>query len=450
MNKSLFLEFIEKYFRLVVGKISEKFNGKSQEQPLLHKTMLTEEYSADLNWGATELNHSIVAADVVALDSSLPLKRRDKLNAASGKLPKIGVKYRKGEKAISDINVMIARGTDEATIASKIFDDTTKVVRAIEVRKEIMFLQALSTGQVLATDIDNNGTGIRADFGYKEENIFHAKVVAWGNRGYTPQDDVQQLFDKANEDSNVINHVYISKKYFDLFRTSEQGKLLAASFSNQVVTDVALLPVPSRSKFLEALSDEYGATFHVVDSVFKIEKADGTYEPIRPWEEANIVGVPEQVVGRLVYGTLAEETNPVTGVTYQKSGSHILVSKYSKNDPLEEFTAGQALAIPVIDGADSIYVLHADAPKPAILTVSPTDLTFTASDQTKKIDIHYDGDTDSLRVQSSVDWATVTLGGDKVSVKVTANDGEGAVVRSGRIIVSDGNTNISVNITQNA
>lgn len=78
MYPSLFIEFIDKYFRLVIGKITEKINGKKAEEQLLHKTMLTEEYSADLTWGSTELSTSIVAADVVAMDSSLPLKKRDK------------------------------------------------------------------------------------------------------------------------------------------------------------------------------------------------------------------------------------------------------------------------------------------------------------------------------------------------------------------------------------
>ena len=51
MNPSLFIEYIDKYFRLVIGKITEKINGKKTEEQLLHKTMLTEEYSADLTWG---------------------------------------------------------------------------------------------------------------------------------------------------------------------------------------------------------------------------------------------------------------------------------------------------------------------------------------------------------------------------------------------------------------
>ena len=53
MNPSLFIEYIDKYFRLVIGKITEKINGKKTEEQLLHKTMLTEEYSADLTWGST-------------------------------------------------------------------------------------------------------------------------------------------------------------------------------------------------------------------------------------------------------------------------------------------------------------------------------------------------------------------------------------------------------------
>lgn len=360
MKASLFLEYVEKYFTKVVGLITEKNNDQTKEQPFLHETMLVEEYSPDLNWGSEEINNSVVAADVVSLESSLPLKSRAAISTATGKIPKIGMKMRKGEKQISDINVMIARGAKESIIAAKIFDDVKKGEKGVKVRKEILFLQGFSTGVALAVDTDNNGTGVRATFGYKDENTFAATKAAWGEAKATPQDDVQQLFDKANVDGNSIEHVYLSKKYFDLFRHSEQGKLLAANFRNVVVTDKALLAPASRSAFLDALEDEYGAKFHIIDSSFRVEKPDGTMEAIKPWAEANIVATPTDVVGRLVYGTLAEETNPVEGVKYEKVGTHTLISKYSKVDPLEEFTAAQALCIPVIDGADGIYLLTAD------------------------------------------------------------------------------------------
>ncbi len=363
---SLFPEFVEKYFGRVIGKITEKYNGEKTKQTLLYKTMLTEEYSADLSWGATELNNVIVAADVVAMDASIPLKKRGSLANASGKLSKIALKYRKGEKDISDLNVAIARGTDEATIAAKVLNDVPRVIDGADARVEMMFEQALSSGTMLVEDSENDGTGVRVDF-YKEENQFNNIGAKWDGNATTstPQDDVQQLFDKAAEDGNSIGLVLLSKKYFNLFRKSKQGKELAASYQGRIFTASTILPVPGRQLFFDALQDEYGVEFRVVDSTFKVQKHDGTEASVRPWEEANIVAIPTEKVGRLVYGTLAEETNPVDGVSYEKSGSWLLISKYSNNDPLEEFTSGQALCIPVIDGADSIYLLNADYTAPA-------------------------------------------------------------------------------------
>ncbi len=358
---TLFPDFVERYFGQVVGKITEKYNDEAKKQTLLYKSMLMEEYSADLSWGSTEINNVILAADVVAMDSSIPLKKRGSLSTASGKLSKIALKFRKGEKDISDLNVAMARGTNEATIAAKVLNDVPRVIDGTDARIEMMFEQALSTGTMLVEDSENNGTGVRVEF-YKATNQFNNVGVKWdGNpTTATPQDDVQQLFTKADKDGNKIGLVLMSKKYFDLFRKSKQGKELAATYQGRTFTASTVLPMPGRQLFLDALQDEFGAEFRVVNSSFRVQKNDGTEVSVMPWAEANIVALPTEKVGRLVYGTLAEETNPVEGVSYQKSGSFLLVSKYSSTDPLEEFTAGQALCLPVIDGADGIYLLNAN------------------------------------------------------------------------------------------
>ena len=449
MDESLFLEFVAKYFPAVVGKITEKINDKKTEETLLHKTMLTEEYSADLTWGSTELGTAIVAADVVALDSSLPLKKRDKITTAIGTIPKLGMKFRKGEKDISDINVMIARGANEATVVSKIFSDAPKVIKGIDMRKEIMFQAALSTGVTLIEDdTDKNvGTGIRVAFGYKAANTFHAKTAKWSESTATPQDDVQQMFDKAEEDGNTIGLVLMTKKYFNYFRNSTQGKRLAARFLNQNYDANTILSVPSKQTFIDALADEYGCSFKVVNSSFRVEKPNGDRVTVKPWEEGNIVGVPSKIVGRLVYGTLAEETNPVNCVNYEKSGTHILISKYSKNDPLEEFTAGQALCFPVIDGVDGIYILHADGT--GVVSVTPTTLSFAASANTtgKKVTVHADT-TFSAAVPQADSWVTLVTSGEEVTVKVSANVG---AERTSTLTITDANSNTAtVAITQAA
>lgn len=445
MNASLFTEIVDKYFKLVVGRIVEKFNGKKEEQTLLHKTMLTEEYSADLTWGSTEINHSIVAADVVSLDSSLPLKSRGTISHATGKLPKLGVKYRKGEEDITNINIMSARGTDEATVAAKIFDDSAKCIKSMDVRKEIMFLQGLSTGMTLIPSNETDGTGVRVKFGYKEENTFHAKTAAWGETGYDPIEDIRQMFDKAGEDSNTINLVLISKKYFNLIRASESGKKLVADYRGQVVVSTANLSQPGREAMLEALADEFGATFRIVDSTFKLEEHDGSTTPIRPWVDANIVGVPEETVGRLVYGTLAEETNPVANVAYQKAGTHVLLSKYSKTDPLEEFTAAQALCLPVIDGADSIYILHANDTD-TVISVDDSTMSFEVAGGQQTTAVHYEGEISDVTLASSQTWARANRRGNTITVTVEANSS--AQQRTASITVSASGQSATIVLTQ--
>ncbi len=442
MNTSLFLEIVEKFFKAVVGKITEKFNGSKKEPTLLHKTMLTEEYSADLTWGATELQHSVVAADVVALDSPLPLKSRGSFSNATGKLPKLGVKFRKGEKDISDINVMRARGVDEATIAAKIFDDAPKVVKSMDVRKEIMFQQGLSTGQTLVEDDENNtGTGIRVTFGYKAENIFHAIKAAWGEEGYDPIEDIRQMFDKAEADSNTITIVLISRSYLNLIRSSMSGKQLVADFQGRVYVSTDFLPQPSRKAILEALADEFGAEFRIVEGSFRIEHRDGSFETVKPWAEANIVGIPSENVGRLVYGTLAEETNPVAGVTYEKSGSHVLLSKYSKTDPLEEFTAGQAICLTVIDGADSIYLLHADGTKVLSVDKPVVEMGNEANSTGIKVKVHAEN-AYTVSQTASTSWLTPTKSADgkTITLTVTANGTGSARTSTVTLTDSEGNT----------
>lgn len=460
MNTSLFSEIVGKFFALVIGAITERFNDAAKEPALLNKTMLREEYSADLRWGSTTLNNSIVAADVVALNSSLPLKSRGKLDNAQGTVPKIAVKFRKDEKQITDINILIARGSDEKLVASKLFDDAVASVKSIEVRKEILFEEALSTGQVLVSDgsdtnTDNDGTGVRADFGYLDKNKFKALVAPWGTKVARPLDDVRQMFDEAQADGNVIRYVLISLKYFNYLRNSNQSKLLTATFEGQVITSIALLPTPSRRAFLEALKDEFGAEFRIVDSVFKVENPDGTTKNVRPWVEANVVGIPEEVVGRLVYGTLAEETNPVAAVEYQKAGTHILVSKYSSTDPLQEYTAGQSLCMPVIDGGNSIYLLQADEVKEGAITVEGEGLvdgTLSVAKEASKntLTLNYTGDADLLSVESSETWCKVKKGEGTLVISVTANSETSAPAREATVTITDGYNTVEITVEQAA
>lgn len=361
MQTSMFGSFITKFFGSVVGKLTELYNGKKTESPYLYERMLDEEYSADLTWNTSELNNSVVAADVVSMDSSLPLKKRGTIRTASGDIPKLGIKKQMREKAISDVAVMQAKGVQAADIASKILNNVPNVIKGIKIRLEIMFEQALSTGLVLVANETNDGTGVRADFGYKEAHKFKADVD-WKTTGTAkPLTDLHKMFDQADADGDTIAKVMLSKQYFDFARKTFEVRELVATSLKQTIVDASYLPTPTRKATLDALEEEFGCVFEIVNGSFVTEDEAGKKTTVKPWEQGNVVGITSDKVGRLVHGTLAEDMRRVAGVAYEKSG-FILVSQYSHNEPsLAEFTAAQALAMPVIDNGGSVYVLDATA-----------------------------------------------------------------------------------------
>lgn len=352
MNASLFVEFVSKWFKAIVGKVTEKINADSGKY--LFKTMLRKEVSPDLRWDSTVVSRSVVAADVVAMDSELPLKKRDALSTASGTIPKIGMKMFKSEKLISDINIMRARGQKEADIVAKIFDDVARVIGGVFERLEFMFLRGLSTGVMLVQDSENVGVGVRVDFGYLAENQFGVKANWNDISSSLPITDIDAVLDKAKADGCTITTIALDKASFNRLRSSKQAKELYGARLG--IAGSSLIPSPS--VFTDIFKDEYGINLLVVDRTVYHEK-DGKRVPVKPFAENTLVFLSDDIVGSLVYGEVPEATSPVSGVEYQNS-DFILVSKYSKNDPLREFTSSQAMALPVIENVNSIYLLKTD------------------------------------------------------------------------------------------
>lgn len=371
MKKSLFIELVEKWFKPIAGKITETINGKKEEPTYLHEQMLQREYSADLKWDSASIDGAIVAADIVAMDSELPVKSRDSLGKASGDIPKLGMKLFKGEKLITDMQIMSARGANEAQIVAKLFSDAPRCAKGVKERNEEMFLQGLQTGVILIEDEENVGTAIRADYGYLPRNKFGV-TVKWGETGYTPLSNIANVIANASNEGDVIRTIGVSLNDFNLIRRSDEARELSANFRGLTITDNTKLPVPTKSQFLEAFADEYGVNLVIIDRSVKTEK-NGVRTSKKVFADGTLVFLttePTEKVGRLVYGSLAEETNPVEGVKYEKVDEYILLSKYAKNDPLREYTSSQALSIPVIDNVESIYILNTQEAQ----EVAPTEV----------------------------------------------------------------------------
>lgn len=363
MEQSLYFEYIQKYFPQLVLAIVEKLNDKKDNTlSYMFRQLLTPTYSVDGRWQTLEGLYTRVAADVVAMDSPLPLKKRDSLGKASGEIPKIGMELFLNEKQMSDIDALIAQGMDINTIVAKIFEDSPRVIAGIYERLEDMFLQGLSSGVAVAEGTenggDNVGTGVRVDYGYIEDNQFQANEV-WSltTEAVTPIDDVEKVVRKAREDGYRITRAYMDKTALDNFNKSEQVRQQFAFNMGFVGTNI---PVLNGDQANQVFQSRWGFPIEIVDRAIRTE-ANGVQTVKKPWQEGMVVFVTSTNLGGLVWTRLAEMNHPVSGVSYQTVDQYILVSKYRVNRPsLREYTTSQARVLPVIANPYGIYTLDTE------------------------------------------------------------------------------------------
>jgi len=356
MNESLFLKWVKDNLPGVVIRVTSKLNDTKTPLRYRYKTMLRPQFSLNGKWESISASNYLVAADVVAMDSSLPLKRRDKISTATGDITKLGIMLKMNESQLTNLDTLIASGGTKEQIIVEIFKDTPRVIGGMYERLELMFLRGLSSGVTLVEDTENVGTGVRVDYGYLAENKFGVSKV-WSDTTSTPLADIENTVGKkAAEDGNSPSVVMLDKATMQNILKTDEAKA-TLGWAQGWNGDKSLIPVPTVDQFNQAVSAKYGFVFDVVDRAVKIEK-DGKKKTIRPWQAGSVIFLQNEIVGDLQWASLAEAKRPVAGVVYQTVDQYMLVSKYSTNTPsLAEFTTAQGRVVPVISNVDEIYMI---------------------------------------------------------------------------------------------
>lgn len=366
MQESLFIQFIMALWPKLALYVTTKVNN-GQPMTYLHKTMLTPVYSADQKWEGTSANTVYVAADMVAMDSPLPVKKRDSISTSNGKLPKIGMEKKKGETDINTLNIMnaqyqslvaggnqVAAASQRQRIIQQFANDAVYCSVGIDEKNEANFLTALSDGVMAVPDDENTGTALRVSFGYDKFPGNHFGVEV---KDHISRDDIERVLDKANKDGVTITTIAVALSTYREMKKERWARELVADAKDMSYTVDTKLPVPNANAFDEAFATEFGGIqFLKIDRTVYFEK-NGKREPVKPFNADKLVFLTSTMVGSLVWGTLAEVTNPVAGVKYQQLDQYKLISEYSTTKPLIEHTTGEALVIPVIENVDQIYTI---------------------------------------------------------------------------------------------
>ena len=356
MEQSLYAQYVNKYFPALVTSVVERLNEQQRTTlPYLYRDLLERVYSADGRWASILAEYTRVAADVISLDSELPIKSRDAIEHAQGEIPKIGVKVYMTEKQMKDLDAMIALNQPTARILQTMFADLRRVIEAVYERIEDIFLSELSSGVGVSTR--NNGTGVRINMNFLAKNQFGVKELWSDVDKSTPLDDLQKIFDQAMEDGNNITDVYADDTWLRGFYNSKQVRGQYAFNMGVAVPNGSAFPILDFDKAAQVMLTKWGVTLHRVARKVKTE-INGTKTNHTPWATGVASFICDPTVGSLIWTLCAEATRPVAGVEYVEADEFILASRYSTNDPLREFTASQAMAIPVLNNVDRIYTLN--------------------------------------------------------------------------------------------
>lgn len=355
MERSFYFEITQRFFPQLVTSVVEKLNGKRANRlPYLYRDHLNLVYSPDGRWSSVTAEYNRVAADVVSMDTELPVKSRDKIATADGKIPKLGMKLSISEKELKDIDNMLNQNIPFQQVLLNMFSDLPRCIEGIYERIEDMYLSELSTGVAIASR--SGGTGVRINIGFDEKNQF-GYSTDWTNADTaTPLDDIQKVYDKALIDQNTIIECWLDDYTIRLLGKSKQVREQYAF--NQGITTNGNVPILSFDQVASVFQTKWQTNLFRVARSIKTE-LNGVKGTHTPWAKGHMTFTCSDNHGDLVWTNLVEKIRPVPNVVYETADEFILASRYSTNDPLREYTSSQAMVVPILNNIDQIYSLDA-------------------------------------------------------------------------------------------
>lgn len=311
-----------------------------------------------------------IAADVVAYDSSAPIKTRRVISRLSGEIPPIRISRPMRETDLNDYNVLKAvgnAGMDQ--LLNLVFGDVDFCVDGVNARLEWLAIQAMAGGKISLSTTNSAGiiTQSAIDFGLPSANkeVEAGANYYWTTGAYstnTPITDIETIVAEAKTIGSEIKYIVMNRSKWIAFRTSTQVQnYTSAGFVSGSWVKLA----PTLAVANEMLVSQGLPTIIVVDTSISIETASHTVTAYDPWLDASsadryVLFCPELPLGNTLVGPIAAETNPAKQATLAKKG-HILVSKWSEVNPTCEWTMAETNAFPVWPTISSCYILDTES-----------------------------------------------------------------------------------------
>ena len=314
--------------------------------PYLGQTLFPpkQQLGLDLSWikGSGGLP---VALKPSAFDSETRLRDRVGFEQISTSMPYFKEGYLLKEVDRQNLNTAQASGSKQMAdmILSKIFDDTSELIRGADVQAERMQMQLLSKGRI---DIKANKLAYEYDYMMNEDNKEQLTGTdKWSDLANSnPIEDIERWINTIEEETGErpARAICTSKTYNYL----RKNKNILEAIGGTMVTN---------AKVDEFISDMLGVSIQVYNKKFKTEA--GTTEQFFPDDVFTLI--PDGNLGNLYYGTTPEQSDLMSGsvdaeVSIVNTGVAITTQK--RIDPVNVFTKASAIMLPSFEQIDSVFI----------------------------------------------------------------------------------------------
>lgn len=298
------------------------------------------------------INYSFVRESADALetaamrsfDTPAPIGKRPGLSRVMGELPPISKKIPLTEGDRLMLAELQRNRGQESPIVDQVFADAARMVRAVEARIELARGDALTDGIVT---IAENGLQFTIDYGVPAAH----KVVAAASW--------------ANPATDIIGHIsswvdtYVDTNGVPPARAIASGKVVGNMLRNDGIK--ALVAGPNAVPGL-LTQDQVNQIFTAL-GLPPVEKYDVQVTPINgakqrviPIDRFIMLPGEDDVIGGTQYGVTAEAIELAQeGLLEQSDVPGIVAVVWKTPDPVQTWTKGAAIALPVIVNPDLLF-----------------------------------------------------------------------------------------------
>lgn len=260
------------------------------------------------------------------------------------------------------------------TVIAHIFDDDIELIKGAALRREIIRMEALTTGSAY---IVGNGVNMGIDYQMPADNKVTVKT-AWSDAKGNPFDDIVAAQDAiANRTGASITRAVMNRATWNTFRTNNVVK--STLLANNANKDSVVIP---NSVMTQYLDEEYGIAYQIYDKGYNDKS--GKFTKFMP--DGEVAFLPDGDLGNTHFGTTPEEADLMASSDAQVRlvDTGVAVTTSRKVDPVTVQTKVSMLSLPSFEAADSVYLLDTTGTGSIFAPTTPTTPTSPATTSTSK------------------------------------------------------------------